>query len=106
MFAMPDEGAVFTKARICIGILAILILGVTLSPGRASAQAAPGPQSGATPSDEPLPPPKPRAVPQIGGHPSFAGNWTLNQDQSDDARAKIREAMGNSSNQSGNQSGG
>ncbi|HTS11619.1 MAG TPA: hypothetical protein VMH00_05840 [Candidatus Limnocylindrales bacterium] len=41
--------------------------------------------------------------------PNLAGTWKLNQDQSDDPRAKMREAMGNSgggSEQGGSEQGG
>jgi hypothetical protein len=91
---MPEKSALHVKIGIWICTLAISTLGFALSAGRAAAQAAPGPQSGAPPSDEPSSSPAPRAVRQIGGHPSLAGNWTLNKDQSDDPREKMREAMG------------
>jgi hypothetical protein len=91
---MPENRAVRAKIRTWICILAVSLLGFTLAGGRASAQASPGPQPGATPSDQPSSSPPPHAVAQIGGHPSLAGNWTLNKDQSDDPREKMREAMG------------
>jgi hypothetical protein len=77
------------KVRIWICILAALTLGLTLSTGRAAAEAPTGPQSGATPSDEPNSSPAPRAVAQIGGHPSLGGSRTLNKDRSDDPREKL-----------------
>jgi hypothetical protein len=106
MLAMFENSAVRVKIRAWICILATLILGFTLSARRAAAQADAGPQAGATPSDQPTSSPKPRAVAQIGGHPSLAGNWTLNKDQSDDPRQKMREAMGNSGNGPGAGGGG
>ncbi|MGC2331123.1 MAG: hypothetical protein WA581_06700, partial [Candidatus Acidiferrales bacterium] len=106
VLAMPEKSAVRVKIGIWICTLAISTLGFTLSAGRAAAQAAPGPQSGATPSDGPASSPAPRAVPQIGGHPSLAGNWTLNKDQSDDPREKMRDAMGGSGSGRGGDGGG
>lgn len=91
---MHEKSAVFLKSRIWICILAFSTLGLTFSAGRAAAQADAGPQAGATPSDSPVSSSNSQAAPQIGGHPSLAGNWTLNKDQSDDPREKMREAMG------------
>jgi hypothetical protein len=94
------------KIRAWICVFALSILGLTLSAGRAAAQADAGPQAGTTPSDSPASPSNSRAAPQIGGHPSLAGNWTLNKDQSDDPREKMREAMGASGNGAGGGRGG
>jgi len=92
--------------RAWIAIAALLLFGIVFAPSRASAQAADGPQSGATPSDQPASTPQ-HSVPQIGGHPSLAGTWTLNKDQSDDPRQKMREAMGGGGgNGNGNGGGG
>jgi hypothetical protein len=93
----------FVIMRTWIAIAAMLLVGIALAPSRASAQAADGPQAGATPSDQPASQQAPRAIPQIGGHPSLAGNWTLNKDQSDDPRQKMQAARGNSG---GGQGGG
>ena len=93
---MSEKIAAPMKIRTCICILAISALGLTLSAGRAAAQADAGPQAGAAPSDSPASSSNSQAAPQIGGHPNLAGNWTLNKDQSDDAREKMREAMGGS----------
>jgi hypothetical protein len=94
---MSGKIAASIKIRTWICILAFSTLGLTLSAGRAAAQADAGPQAGATPSDQPASS-SASTVPQIGGHPSLAGNWTLNKDQSDDPREKMREAMGASGN--------
>ncbi len=103
--AMSEKIAVRPKIRTWICIFALSALGLALAAGRAAAQADAGPQAGATPSDQPASS-SPSTVPQIGGHPSLAGNWTLNKDQSDDAREKMREAMGASGNESGGGRGG
>jgi hypothetical protein len=94
---MSDKIAAPMKICTWICVLALSTLGLTLSARRAAAQASPGPQAGATPSDSPASSSNAQAAPQIGGHPSLAGNWTLNNDQSDDPRAKMREAMGGGS---------
>ena len=91
---MHEKSAVFLKSRIWICILVFSTLGLTFSAGRAAAQADAGPQAGATLSDSPASSSTSQAPPQIGDHPSLAGNWTLNKDQSDDPREKMREAMG------------
>ncbi len=85
------------KIRTWLCILALSTLGLAFSAGRAAAQEPAGPAPGATPSDSPASSPAPSTAAQIGGHPSLAGNWTLNKDQSDDPRAKMREAMGGGS---------
>jgi len=103
---MLEKIAVRPKIRTWICIFALSTLGFALSAGRAAAQADAGPQAGATPSDSPASPSNSQAGPQIGGHPSLAGNWTLNKDQSDDAREKMREAMGASTNGAGGGRGG
>jgi len=90
---MTDQNS-FTIARAWIGIAVMLLAGIAFSASRACAQAADGPQSGAAPSDSPSSSPAAHPVPQIGGHPSLAGSWTLNKDQSDDPREKMRDAMG------------
>lgn len=100
--AMFEKRSVLREFLAFAATLAVVSLGVALAPRLAAAQAPDGPQAGATPSDEPPAQPKPHAVSQIGGHPSLAGNWTLNKDQSDDPREKMREAMGGGS---GDQSG-
>lgn len=102
---MRDNNVYFVNWSTWIGSLAVLILVVMFSPARAMAQAAPGPQAGASPSDEPSSSPPP-AVSQIGGHPSLAGNWALNKDQSDDPREKMREAMGGGGGGRGGWGGG
>ena len=91
---MLENSAVRAKLRASIFILAVPILALAISAPRAAAQAGDGPQSGATPSDAPSASPTSHSVPQIGGHPSLAGTWTLNKDQSDDPREKMRDAMG------------
>jgi hypothetical protein len=64
---------------------------------RAAAQeSTAGPLPAATPSDKPLPPPKPRAL--IGGKPNLSGTWNLNKDDSDDARKKLEKARNSSGN--------
>ncbi|MGD0957687.1 MAG: hypothetical protein ABR953_12800 [Candidatus Acidiferrales bacterium] len=98
---MHQTSAIFTKTRILIGVFAVFALAAMLCAGRAAAQAQAGPQAGATPSDQPVAQAGAQTPAQIGGHPSLAGAWTLNKDQSDDARAKMREAMGNSGGQGG-----
>ncbi|MFZ0979891.1 MAG: hypothetical protein WAN23_10865 [Candidatus Acidiferrales bacterium] len=103
---MLEKIAVRPKIRTWICIFAFSTLGLALSAGRAAAQADAGPQAGATPSDSPASPSNSQAAPQIGGHPSLAGNWTLNKDQSDDPREKMREAMGSSGNGAGGGRGG
>jgi len=94
---MSDKIAAPVKMWTWLCVLALSTLGLALSAGRVAAQASPGPQAGATPSDSPASSSNAQASPQIGGHPSLAGNWTLNKDQSDDPRAKMREAMGGGS---------
>ena len=89
---MVEQNSFFI-ARAWIGIAAMLLLGIVFAPSRAFAQSADGPQAGATPSDQPTSASQ-HSVPQIGGHPRLAGSWTLNKDQSDDPREKMREAMG------------
>ncbi|MGB7309118.1 MAG: hypothetical protein WBC67_08640 [Candidatus Acidiferrales bacterium] len=91
---MLENSAVRAKLRASIFILAVPILALAISAPRAAAQAGDGPQSGATPSDAPSASPTSHSVPQIGGHPTLAGTWTLNKDQSDDPREKMRDAMG------------
>lgn len=103
---MHEKSAVFLKSRIWICILAFSTLGLTFSAGRAAAQADAGPQAGATPSDSPVSSSNSQAAPQIGGHPTLAGNWTLNKDQSDDPREKMREAMGGGGGRGGYGGGG
>lgn len=98
---MHQNSAIFAKRRIFIGVFAVFALATMLCAGRAAAQDSQGPQAGATPSDQSSPAPKALPRAQIGGHPSLAGAWTLNKDQSDDPRAKMREAMGNSGGQGG-----
>jgi hypothetical protein len=98
---MHENSAIFAKYRIFIGVFAVLALAATLGAGRGTAQDQAGPQTGATPSDQPAPASKAQPRAQIGGHPSLAGAWTMNKDQSDDPRAKMREAMGNSGGQGG-----
>jgi hypothetical protein len=103
---MSERIAASMKIRMWICVLALSTLGLTLSARRAAAQASPGPQAGATPSDSPASSSNAQAAPQIGGHPSLAGNWTLNKDQSDDPRAKMREAMGGGGGRGGYGGGG
>jgi hypothetical protein len=91
---MNGMSAVFAKSRMWTCLLAMLTFGIAFAPQPSAAQAAPGPQSGATPSDEPSSSAKGRATAPIGGHPNLSGNWTLNKDQSDDPREKMRDAMG------------
>jgi hypothetical protein len=93
---MPEKSKLFPKNRMCVCILAILALAFMFSAKCASAQAQPGPQAGGPPSDQPSSTPSQHSAAQIGGHPSLAGTWTLNKDQSDDPRQKMQEAMGNS----------
>ena len=102
---MPEKNVRRPKIRTWICILAVSTFGFTLSAARAAAQADAGPQQGATPSDQPSSSPSQHNVPQIGGHPSLAGNWTLNKDQSDDPREKMREAMGGGNGGGGNGGG-
>jgi hypothetical protein len=97
ILAMLEKIAARPKIGTWICILALSTLGLAISTARASAQADAGPQAGATPSDSPSSSSNSQAAPQIGGHPSLAGNWTLNKDQSDDPREKMREAMGGGS---------
>jgi hypothetical protein len=100
---MLQNSAIFAKSRVFIGFFAVFAFAATLCAGRAAAQTQAGPQSGATPSDQPV---AQSSASQIGGHPSLAGSWTLNKDQSDDPREKMREAMGNSGGQGGGGNGG
>jgi hypothetical protein len=93
---MLEKNALFPKNRVWTCLLAILALAFIFSTKRVSAQAQPGPQAGATPSDEPSSTAKPHPAAQIGGRPSLAGTWIENKDQSDDPRQKMQEAMGNS----------
>jgi hypothetical protein len=102
---MPEKIAVRPKIRMWVCMLALSVLGLTLTAGRAAAQADAGPQAAAAPSDQPNSS-SPSAIPQIGGHPSLVGNWTLNKDQSDDPRAKMREAMGGGGGGRGGYGGG
>lgn len=88
---MVEQNSFFI-VRTWIGLSVMLLIGIAFAPSRTFAQAGDGPQTGATPSDQPSS--TQHAVPQIGGHPSLAGTWTLNKDQSDDPREKMREAMG------------
>ncbi|HEX4003386.1 MAG TPA: hypothetical protein VHX36_12115 [Candidatus Acidoferrales bacterium] len=92
---MLENSAVRAKLRALICLLAVSIFALACFAPRAAAQAADGPQSGAAPSDAPSSSqPGSHSVPQIGGHPSLAGSWTLNKNQSDDPREKMRDAMG------------
>jgi hypothetical protein len=95
---MLQNSAIFAKSRIFVGFFAIFTLAAMLCAGRAAAQGQDGPQAGAAPSDQPV---AQSSAPQIGGHPSLAGTWALNKDQSDDPREKMRQAMGNSGGQGG-----
>jgi hypothetical protein len=100
---MVEQNSFFI-VRTWIGIAVMLLIGIAFAPTSAFAQAADGPQSGATPSDQPSS--TQHSVPQIGGHPSLAGTWTLNKDQSDDPRQKMREAMGGGGGNGGDGNGG
>jgi hypothetical protein len=100
---MLQNSAIFAKSRIFVGFFAVFAVAATLCAGGAAARAQAGPQSGAAPSDQPV---AQSSAPQIGGHPSLAGTWALNKDQSDDPREKMREAMGNSGGQGGGNGGG
>ncbi|HEX4075989.1 MAG TPA: hypothetical protein VHX49_11370 [Candidatus Acidoferrales bacterium] len=92
--AMLENSAAQKQLRASIFIFAISIFALAISAPRAAAQAGDGPQSGAAPSDAPASSPTSHSAPQIGGHPSLVGTWTLNKDQSDDPRQKMRDAMG------------
>jgi hypothetical protein len=72
--------------------------GLILATG-AFAQSAPGPL---TPppqpaSSEDAPPPAPKRV-QVAPRKTFAGDWQLNKDESDDPHRKVQQAHGTSSN--------
>ena len=59
-------------------------------PRLASAQAAP---EGPLPAAEPKAPPPSKPRTTLGGKPNLSGSWTLNHDQSDNARKKIEDAV-------------
>jgi len=103
---MIEKRPIFPKMPIFIGSFAVFALAMMFFGGRAAAQAGAGPLPGAAPSDQPVPQAATRLPAQVGGHPSLAGTWTLNKDQSDDPREKMREAMGNSGGQGGGNGGG
>jgi hypothetical protein len=86
----------------------ILITGAGLVLAAAAfAQSAPGPL---TPppqaaSSEDAPPPAPKRV-QVAARKTFAGDWQLNKDESDDPHRKVQQAHGTSNTNNGPKMGG
>ncbi len=78
-----------------LGIFGAAIL-FLLPAVRAAAQSGtggPGPLPAAAPADQPASASQAGAQ-SAGARPNLAGTWTLNKDQSDDPRQKMRDAMG------------
>ncbi len=93
-----ERRSCFWKGGFSVAVLILFAVAISV-PNLALAQNAPaGPQSGATPSDQPS---QSAGAAQPSSPPNLAGTWKLNQDQSDNPQQKMQEAGG-----SGGQGGG
>ena len=83
-----------------VAILGLAFVAICASPGRANAQAAPGPIVPHPSQDqaEQPPPPAAKPKPQVPPRTTLAGFWKLNQDESDNGQRKARAADGSSDN--------
>src|SRR3984893_18443818 len=108
---LVSETKVKARSTPIVVFWGFLIAALLTSPKRLNAQAAPGPIVPAqsqeqSPAQPPQPPPKPKQ-PQVPARTTLAGPWTLNRDESDDPRQRVRSAEGSSSgNTSGYPGGG